>query len=251
MSFPHKAFAAKANGMVFAAASVACLALVGCGRVNPTSPEAEKAPGGSPCPDVTATISDGEDNNNQVEVYEGRGGYWYTFVDDVGSTVWPEAGSHGGTFEMSPGGANGTAYTARMHGTIGNGGILFAGMGMNFVDPKGQYDASKYGGISFWAKKGPDSTGKVRLKVPDMNTDPDGGVCSECFNDFGMDLTLTTEWQKFTIPFSAMKQQKGWGKPRKSSVDPKTLYGIQFQVNEPGAKYDIYVDEIRFTGCGG
>lgn len=253
MSFPHKAVAAQANGLVFAAASVACaLALAGCsGRVNPTSPEAEKSPEGSPCSAPTAVISDGEDNNNQVEVLEGRGGYWYTFVDDVGSTVWPEAGSHGGTFEMSPGGANGSAYTARMHGQIGTGNILFAGMGMNFVDPKGQYDASKYGGISFWAKKGPESTNKVRLKMPDTNTDPDGGVCSECFNDFGMDLTLTTEWQKFTVPFFAMKQQKGWGNPRKSNVDSKTVYGLQFQVNEPGQKYDIYVDDIRFTGCGG
>ena len=70
-------------------------------------------------------------------------------------------------------------------------------MGMNFIDPKGQYDASKYAGIPFWAKKGPDSTGKVRLKVPDVNTDPDGGVCTECFNDFGADIVLTNDWKLY------------------------------------------------------
>jgi endoglucanase len=230
----------------------AVLGVVGCARsVDPTSPDTEKLPEGAACPPSEATVSDGEDNNNQTEVIEGRGGYWYTFVDDAGSTVWPQAGSRGGTFEMSPGGANNTKFASRFHGQIsGTGTLIFAGMGMNFVDPKGPYDASKYGGVSFWAKKGPGSTGKVRLKVPDNNTDPDGGVCSECFNDFGMDITLTENWQKFTIPFFAMRQQKGWGKPRKSEVDAKTVYGLQFQVNDPGQPYDIYIDEIQFTGCG-
>lgn len=226
-------------------------AAIGCGSVNPTSPDTEKLPEGRACPPAQATISDGEDNNNQTEVIEGRGGYWYTFVDDAGSTVWPEAGSRGGTFEMSPGGANGTKYASRFKGQIAaTGNLVFAGMGMNFVDPKGPYDASKYGGVSFWAKKGPGSVAKVRLKVPDNNTDPDGGVCSECFNDFGLDLTLTENWQKFVIPFSAMKQQKGWGKPRKSEIDAKTIYGLQFQVNVLAQPYDIWVDEIQFTGCG-
>lgn len=165
--------------------------------------------------------------------------------------MWPTAGSHGGTFEMSPGGADGTGFAARFKGQIGTGNLVFSGMGMNFLDPKGGYDSSKYGGISFWAKKGAGSTGKVRLKIPDSNTDPDGGVCTECFNDFGMDLTLTEEWQLFTIPFGALKQQKGWGKPRKSGAEVSGLYGIQFQVNDPGQAYDIWVDQIRFTGCGG
>ena len=29
-----------------------------------------------------ALIDDGEDNNNQTAVREGRGGYWYTYVDE-------------------------------------------------------------------------------------------------------------------------------------------------------------------------
>ncbi len=248
MGFSRRAMMEKASTL---AVVVGAFAAMACGRVNPTSPDTEKLPEGTPCPVEVGLIDDGEDNNNQTAVIEGRGGYWYTFVDDAGSTVTPEAGARGGTFAMSPGGANNTAYAARFHGKIAaGGGIIFSGMGVNFVDPKGAYDASKYGGISFWAKKGPGSTNKVRLKVPDNNTDPDGGVCSECFNDFGMDLTLTEEWQKFTIPFYAMKQMKGWGKPRKSEIDSKTIYGLQFQVSEPGREYDIWVDEIQFTGCG-
>lgn len=233
-----------------AALVLATLSLMGC-KVNPASPEAAQTPEGTPCNTPDAVIDDGEDGNNQSFVVAGRGGYWYTFVDDVGTTVWPTAGSHGGTFEMTPGGADGTSMAARFKGSLGTGGgNIFSGMGVNFLDPKGGYDSSNYGGISFWAKKGAGSTGKVRVKLPDNNTDPDGGVCSECFNDFGIDLNLTEEWHQYTIPFGILKQQKNWGKPRKSSIDTTSIYGLQFQVTEAGQPYDIWVDQIRFTGCG-
>jgi endoglucanase len=175
----------------------------------------------------------------------------YTFVDKEGSTVTPASGESGGIFEVTPGGANGTKNALRMTGQIGNAEIVYAGVGLNLTEPKGQYDASKFGGIAFWAKRGPGSTGKVRLKIPDTNTDPDGGVCSECFNDFGVDLNLGDEWAFYTIPFDKMKQMKGWGAPKKGAIEPGTIYGIQFQVNDPGKTYDIWIDEIQFTGCGG
>ena len=121
--------------------------------------------------------------------------------------------------------------------------------------PKAAYDASKYAGIAFWAKKGENSTPKVRLKVPDGNTDPDGAVCTECFNDFGGDLSLTTEWKLYVYPWKAMKQMPGWGNPRKPHITPSKLYGVQFQVNIPSATYDICVDDLQFIcssagGCG-
>jgi endoglucanase len=193
-------------------------------------------------------IDDGEDNNNQTMAVKGRGGYWYTFADDAGSTITPQAGKKGGVFNMTQGGANGSQYAARMNGKVGGGSIVFAGVGLNFTEPKGQYDASTYKGISFWAKKGA-GTGKVRLKVPDKNTDPEGKVCTECFNDFGTDLTLTEQWTKYVVPFNQMKQLSGWGAPHPPAIDPKTIYGVQFQVNDPGASYDIWVDDVEFTGC--
>jgi endoglucanase len=193
-----------------------------------------------------ALIDDGEDGNNQNLPNDGRGGYWYTFKDKGTTTVDPQAGEEGGTFAMSEGG-HASAYAARYHGKVGTGAVVFAGLGMNFVDPKAQYDASKYSGIAFWGKRGENSTGKVRLKVPDLNTDPEGGVCSECFNDFGADMTFTTEWKLYVFPFKNMKQMVGWGAPHKPHITPSTLYGIQFQVNVPSANYDIYIDDLKFT----
>ena len=230
--------------LAFACCSLSALAC----RPSVTGEDVKNSPEGKAC-GPEAKIEDAEDNNNQVIVQDGRSGYMYTFVDKTGSTITPTAGEQGGVFQVSPGGANGSQYALRMTGSISQASIVFAGMGMNFVDPKGPYDASKYKGISFWAKKSPGTTPLVRLKVPDKNTDPDGGICSACFNDFGLDLKLTDEWTQYVIPFYTMSQLPGWGAPHVSSIDPKTLYSLQFQVNDKGQNYDIWVDDIAFTGC--
>jgi len=194
-------------------------------------------------------IDDGEDGNNQVLVRDGRNGYWYTYVDELGSTVEPEAGSRGGTFNMSPGGADGSKYAANVRGKIGKGGVVFGAVGFNFVDPKGPYDASQYNGIAFSARRGPGAVNKVRLTVPDANTVPEAGICRECFNDFGADLNLTESWQRFVFPFKKLKQEPDWGTPRPRAINKAKLYGMQFQVNTPGATFDIWIDNVEFVGC--
>jgi endoglucanase len=199
------------------------------------------------CAGADFVIDDAEDNNNQVARQGGRNGYWYTYADKQGTTISPPAHTK---FLMSPGGARDSKYAAHMLGKVSaNGDPLFAGMGFSFTDPKGPYDASKFTGISFWAKVGPGSTKTVRLKVPDVNTDPDGKVCKECYNDFGADLTLTDQWKKYTIPFAAMKQMKDWGDPTPAAINKSKLYGVQFQVNDSGASYDLWVDDLQLTGC--
>lgn len=191
-------------------------------------------------------IEDAEDDNNQVIVQEGRGGYVYTFGDKAGSSIAPGEGA----FTMADGGANGSKKAMRITGKVGSAEIVYAGLGVNFIDPKGPYDASKYGGISFFAKVGPGSTNKVRLKIPDVDTDPDGKVCTACFNDFGADLTFSDQWQKYTIPFSDTKQLSGWGAPTPSSIEKSKIYGVQFQVNDPGQSFDVWIDDLTFAGCG-
>jgi hypothetical protein len=136
-----------------------------------------------------------------------------------------------------------------MTGKLSNAGTVYAAMGMNFADPKGPYDASKYQGLSFYGKKGPGSTSKVRIKFPDINTDPDGGVCGACSNDFGMPLSFTEEWQKFIVPFSALRQESGWGNPRPRSVESEAMFAVQFAVNAKGKPFDIWIDDLAFTGC--
>ena len=206
-----------------------------------TDPKLEACPGGR--------LDDCEDGNNQILTSAGRGGYWYTYADKTGSTIVPPAGDTGGTFAMSEGGAHGSALAARMQGTVGRGGIVYVGMGFSFVDPKGPYDASKFKGIAFFAKTGPKSTPAIRVKVPDVNTDKDGKVCTECYNDFGVDLNLTTAWKRYVVPFAGMSQLAGWGAPHTASIDTSKLYGIQWQVASPGSAYDVWIDDPELVGC--
>ena len=210
------------------------------GAGSPAAPNSVKSCG----PD--GIIDDGEDGNNQVSDAGGRGGYWYTFLDKAGSSISPKTEAQGGKFAMAQGGANRSQYGANAKGKIATGEIVYGGVGLNFLDPKSPYDAGKFEGISFWAKRGPGSTGKVRLKVPDDNTDPDGKICSACFNDFGKDLSLTEGWTRYAISFADMRQLGGWGAPRPARIDAQKIYGVQWQVNQPGAAFDISIDDIEF-----
>jgi endoglucanase len=234
----------------FMLAGVALVAAA-CGPNLTDAAAMAETPEGAPC-GPEALVEDAEDNNNQVIVQDGRSGYIYTYIDSEGTTITPKEGSNGGIFQMSPGGANGSKYAMRMNGTLAAAKIVFAGMGLNLTDPKDTYDASRYKGISFWAKRGDvGAYRKVRVKMPDINTDPDGGKCTNCYNDFGLDIKLDTEWQQYVVPFDRLKQESGWGSPRPSGMAAGETFAIQFQVKEAGAKYDVWVDEIKFTGCGG
>lgn len=204
--------------------------------------------GGKTC-QIAQMIEDGENADNQVMKEGGRNGYIYTFTDKEGSTVTPQAGEAGGTFTMTEGGANGSGYAARMNGTIATASVTYSGMGFNLVDPKAVYDASQFDGVAFFVRKAPGTTARVRLKVPDANTDPDGKICQECFNDFGADMSLNDEWTQWFVPWSAMTQMQGWGNPRPPAIDPTKITSIQFQTQDKGQNFDVWVDELAFIKC--
>ena len=192
------------------------------------------------CPN--GLLDDAEDGNTQVILTDGRDGYWYAFVDTWGSTLEPH-----GLFQMAPGGIpeGESKFAANIHGKLASGGdSLYSGFGFAFTNPKTPFDISKAKGVRFWAK-GP---GKVRFKIPDRNTDPVGDRCTDCYNDFGVDIYLQDKWMRYTIPFDAMTQHPGWG-DRAPSVDVHGAFSIQWQFDTPGAEYDIWVDQIELVGC--
>ncbi|MGH1346411.1 MAG: hypothetical protein ACRBN8_32895 [Nannocystales bacterium] len=199
--------------------------------------------------DRSAVIEDSEDNDHRLLEHGGRGGYVYTFLDEAGSTVEPVAGRLGGTFSQAVGGANGSLHAARFQGKTAAGTIVFAGYGLNFVDPKAPYDASAYEGITFFARRSANSGASLRVKIPDVSTDAEGGQCTECFNDFGKAVELEEHWQQFVVPFDSMKQMPGWGAPRPGSIDSAAIYGVQFQFNAAQTEFDIWIDDVSFYGC--
>jgi hypothetical protein len=234
-----------------------CLAL-GCIGVSESQrkdciPQAGAAAGGTVAPAAKAcakgvriaadgTLDDFEDGDSQVSKIDVRDGYWWKSKDDKGSTIEPDKLT---PEEAGPGG-NGVAahFSGTTSSTPGAWGALF---GANFV-ASGSYDASKYVGLVFKAKVGPKSTKKVRLKVGDVNTHPDGGVCKSCWNHFGMDLTLTTEWKEYQVLFADLKQAPGWGDPKPPGITVAQLHSIDWSIGT-GATFDIWVDDIAFLEC--
>ncbi len=191
-----------------------------------------------PCPD--GLIDDAEDGDNQIIETAGRDGYWFTFVDEWGSTIQPQ-----GEFKMSAGGREGSRFAARMSGKMANAGdSIYAGMGFAFTNPKTPYDTRPASGLRFWAK-GP---GKVRFKAPDVNTIPEGDRCTDCYNDFGVDLFLQEGWTRYTVPFDDMMQQPGWG-DRAPEIQRDMLFAVQWQYSTAGAEYEIWVDDVELVGC--
>jgi endoglucanase len=225
--------------------TLAILSLCGsCAQFTPSAAPASKAASASSCESL-ALIEDGEDADDRTLVRAGRGGYFYTYTDEEGSTIRPKDDKFG----MSQGGANGSRYALRVKGSLAKSAQAFAGVGLNFVDPKSPYDVSLYQGLAFFAKRGsPEAASSVRMKLPDPNTDPEAGVCSECYNDFGVDFQISDEWTRYVIDFKDLSQQAGWGNPRPESIAPR-VFGIQWQVSTSGAHYDLWIDDITFLGC--
>jgi endoglucanase len=186
-----------------------------------------------------ALIEDAEDGDTRIVVQNGRGGYWYTFVDPEGSTVLPQP------FKMSEPGRSNSKHAAHMFGlTAGSGPSIYAGIAFAFSDPHAPFDASRYSGISFWAK-GP---AHIRFEVPDGDTTPEGAVCKDCYNDFGIELAFTDKWERYTIPFEWLAQRSGWGEPF-PTIARDRLYAMEWQFGTPARNYDVWIDDITFV-CG-
>jgi hypothetical protein len=193
---------------------------------------------GPPVPTLRV-IDDFEDADDFILEHDGRVGRWTAFNDGTG-TQSPPAGV--GNFASSTPGRD-SGYAARTTGS----GFTSWGAGIGFDlnnDGSGKqvYDASGYVGVSFWARAAAPVV--VRFNVSDVNTDPDGGVCTGCFDHFGIDIALTTEWHKYLVVWSLLGQQ-GWGSPQ-TALDTAQLYGMQLQFG-PNQSFDLWVDDVALV----
>jgi len=186
-------------------------------------------------------IDDFEDGNSQVAVVGGRGGYWWVAKADHATITVP-----GPEFRTSDGGPPGSTRAAHFAGKTDAQDQWGAGLGGNFLGG-GFYDGSKYVGVSFKLKG--TAHGFVRFKVHDVNTHPDGAVCtSSCWNAFGKNIELTGEWQSLELSFAELRQQDGWGSPRPPSITPSKIKDVEWAVDQ-GTTYDFWVDDVKFLAC--
>lgn len=199
------------------------------------APSIPEALGKASC--TSPNLDDLEDGDGRSLVADNRGGYWYTYKDSAGSTVEPQ-----GSFSPAEGGANGSKFAANMRGKTGDSGIVYVGLGFNLTDPMAPYDLSAAKGFCFQAKgKGP-----MRVKLPDVNTAPEGGQCKQCYNDFGVEFSPTEEWKEYCFDFAQLKQQSGWGEPKPALATDHT-FSIQWQVSANATEFDLTVDDVRLV----
>jgi hypothetical protein len=191
-------------------------------------------------------IDDGEDGDKELAAQGGRAGGWGIGSDDKGTTVTIPAKDN---FAMQKGGAEKSKMAARMQGKVGSGEGAYGASMTATLNNWQAYDASKFDGISFWAKAGPKSTKTVRLRMADAQTIPQGGICKACWNHFGKDVELTGDWKKYTVSFADLAQQDGWGDPRPPSLDSQRIWSVEWSVGGAGADFDIWVDNVRFVQC--
>jgi hypothetical protein len=216
-------------------------------RGSPSTAEATTTPLINRCrtdakPIANGMLDDFEDGNNQLTNLEARDGYWWKAQDDFGSAI---------EFKMDEHGAGGSEMALHATGKTVTGGndTWGAQVGVNLLTQQGGlYDGSRYAGISFKAKVAPGSARDVRFKIGDINTHKDGGVCTTCWNLFGKDLTLTTEWKEYRVMFASAEQEPGWGNPRPPSVSPNKLIAINWTVG-PGKTFDLWIDDVTFLAC--
>jgi Carbohydrate binding domain (family 11) len=193
------------------------------------------------CSGTNALIDNFDDGNAIVSLLEDRNGHIYTVADSLGSTVSPAVG----TFTTSSPGHSGLG--AHITGHVANSNSSpYAGVNLDFTYPRATYNASRYLGFTFYAKKGSGSANSaLRVNVPDHNTDAAGGVCTSCGFDFGTGVTLSTSWTKYTVLFASLTQQTG-GSPRPLAIDATQLYGIKFLAESKNANYDFWIDDVTF-----
>jgi hypothetical protein len=208
------------------------------------------------------TVSDFEDGTGSVLASEMRNGGWYSYVDPTATCMVVPAPNATATAAEIPGGRCMSMFA--MHFTGMGCTTWGAGVGTDLAAPaaaadagvptttamKVPYDVSGFTGVSFWSRADKGSSMRFKMPMTDDTKVSDGGKCVEpsatstnCSDDFGANIALTSKWVKHTVTFSTMKQE-GWGKV--FPWTPGDVTSIQFQV--PAApSFDVWIDDVSFV----
>jgi CubicO group peptidase (beta-lactamase class C family) len=190
-------------------------------------------PAATACSDLL--LDDLEDGDDQSSAAPGGRGTWQSHKDVDGTTLSPEP------FAAAAAGAAGSKHAARITGKTGNARGTWAGVGVGAQD-SAPYDLSPWARVCFRAK----GSGHARFSVADVNTSPAGGVCEQCYNNFGAPFTLTPDWQEHCVAFSEMTQAGRWGAALPAVV-PAKVYSMAWSIHDRGADYDLWIDDVRLA----
>lgn len=167
------------------------------------------------------------------------GGAWYTYDDSADggkSTVTPTVGKD---FVMTAGGANGTAYAAKMTGSLNKGGLSydpFVGFGFNMTDDEKAYDCTGATGIKFYHKG---DAVVLSAKTSDVKNS----------NYYACSIDQHSNWTLVTLTWDDFSQAD-WG----TSTQPVDfnlahITGFQWQYQQSsGSSCQVWIDEVTLKG---
>ncbi|MBN1606914.1 MAG: hypothetical protein JW940_09800 [Polyangiaceae bacterium] len=186
---------------------------------------------------------------------EGRSGDWYEFQDKASRTsmVFLPLGDTPDT----PGAGRAVHAFGSCENTTRSDSVWGAGIGFDLSnpshDPKGKkpYDALGRGfkGLRFKARAGISDTtrGAVRVvsvRFPDINTDPIGGRCTTCWDDYRYSVNLDTTWRTYTILWSDLVHV-GNGDPNRPFA-ANAIFSVHWRFL-PSDVFDLHVDDVEFV----
>jgi hypothetical protein len=106
------------------------------------------------------------------------------------------------------------------------------------------YDATAYGGISFWAAVSTDVPAPFSLPVGVTTLDVawNGGVCPTCMEHYyRTTISLDHVWRRFELRFADLAQSSSEEVPVAPRLEE--LVGVIFW---PEADFDVWLDDLRF-----
>ncbi|HVZ81490.1 MAG TPA: carbohydrate binding domain-containing protein [bacterium] len=187
-------------------------------------------------------IDDMEDNNNGILANKCRTGYWYNYHDTAPGGVQLVGGSAGSFVMASPGvGYNGTGTSLHCVEVSTNSGFVTygAGFGFSFLTPQGNYNASNYSGIQFYAKS---TVGAPTVAF--AITDNDVVVSNYAIGPHTLNFTFSSSWNFYQISWTQMiASGNSYGGP--TVFDPSRIQQVQWSVG-PGLASDVWVDNVSF-----
>ena len=150
-----------------------------------------------------------EDGDSAIEETAKRSGTWFPFNDKTSTrcrtrTRSPTTPSRCPSWiRHVPGSSHFAVHTP-------GGGFTDwgAGMGLELRNQQA-YDLSSYAGVTFWARRAPNTHGYPTLLTPHLATAKRGGQCegNACDNYFGTDLNLSTAFHRYSFTWQELKQE--------------------------------------------
>jgi hypothetical protein len=199
------------------------------------------------CPAVTSVagntplIDNLEDGDAAIMPVDSRVGFWLTKND---STPTAQQNPPIGAFAPTTLSAHGGNYSARTWGSgFASWALLRAQLQISEAG-ECQYDASRYTGISFWARSGSNFGTPIGVSVATsatVATDKGGSCQLDCFDYHFFTIVPTTSWMHYQAPWTALKQ-KGWGTP--AGFNSTKIMYVEFAFTDTA--FDFYVDDLSF-----